>query len=66
MKLRHRNVIEDPLFQASHRSQWVQMADIVAYVAYQGLQRYPGKQFVWDWYDQHLRAIDSNGGPIAL
>jgi hypothetical protein len=66
LKLAHRNVIEDPLFQHSHRSQWVQMADIAAYTAYQGLIRVPAKQFAWDWYTDHLGPIDVNGGPMAL
>jgi hypothetical protein len=66
LKLRHRRVIEDPLFQASHRSQWVQMADLVAYTAYQAVLRHPAKAFCWDWYDRHLRASDANGGPLAL
>lgn len=64
MKLAHRNVIEDPLFQHSHRSQLVQMADLIAWTSYQALLRHPGKRFAWDWYDTYLRASDVNGGPI--
>ncbi len=66
LKLATRRVIEDPLFQSSHRSQWVQMADLVAWTAYQSLLRAPNKKFAWDWYDQHLRAADVNGGPVLL
>lgn len=66
LKLAHRNVIEDPLFQAAHRSQWVQMADIVAYSAYQSLLRHPGKEFAWGWYGQHVGRIDANGGPMPI
>lgn len=66
LKLANRNIIEDPLFQPAHRSQWVQMADIVAYSAYQGLLRHPGKEFAWDWYAQYVQRIDVNGGPVAL
>lgn len=58
-----RRIIEDALFLASHRSQWIQMADLVAYVAYQSLVRDPARQFCWSWYDQFLRASDPNGGP---
>jgi hypothetical protein len=50
LKLATRSVIEDPLFQGSHHSQWVQMADLVAYTAYMHLARIPTKQHTWDWY----------------
>jgi hypothetical protein len=66
LKLAHRRIIEDPLFQHSHRSQWVQMADLTAWTAYQALARQPGKQFAWDWYDRHLRPADVNGGPTSI
>jgi mannose/cellobiose epimerase-like protein (N-acyl-D-glucosamine 2-epimerase family) len=66
LKLSRRSLIEDPLFQASHRSQWVQIADLAAYVAFQSLLRYPGKEFCWDWYERYLRPCDRNGGPLAL
>jgi hypothetical protein len=66
LKLAHRHVIEDPLFQPAHRSQWVQMADIAAYTAYQSLLRHPAKRFAWDWYQAHLSRIDVNGGPIQI
>jgi hypothetical protein len=66
LKLDGRNLIEDPLFIPAHRSAWVQMADFVAWTAYQGLQRHPGKQFSWDWYDRYLRGCDVNGGPLAV
>jgi len=66
LRLSRRRVIEDPLFQASHRSQWIQMADLIAYVAYHALLRHPAKAFVSGWYDQYLRRCDANCGPIAL
>jgi hypothetical protein len=66
LKLNSRNLIEDPLFVPAHRSAWVQMADFVAWTTYQGLQRHPGKQFTWNWYDQYLRGCDVNGGPVAV
>jgi hypothetical protein len=59
-----RHVIEDPLFQASHRSQWVQMADLAAYSAYQGLLRHPHKAFAWNWYAKYLNMRDVNAGPL--
>jgi hypothetical protein len=66
LKLSARNLIEDPLFVPAHRSAWVQMADFVAWTAYQGLLRHPGKRFTWGWYDQYLRGCDVNGGPLAV
>lgn len=65
LKLADRSIIEDPMFQGSHNSQWVQMADIVAWTTYQHLLRYPGKEFAWSWYDDHLKTADRNG-PIEL
>lgn len=66
LKLADRHVIEDPMFQHSHRSQWVQMADLVAYAAYQHLARYDGKEFAWGWYERYLMPRDVNGGPLKL
>jgi hypothetical protein len=66
LKLAHRRVIEDPLFQASHRSQWVQMADLTAYTAYHALLRHPAKAFLSGWYERYLLRCDTNAGPLAL
>jgi hypothetical protein len=66
LKLAHRNIIEDPLFQASHRNQWVQMADICAWSAYQGLRKDPNRKFAWDWYDTYLAPCDVNGAPVPV
>jgi hypothetical protein len=66
LKLSNRSVIEDPLFVPAHRSQWVQMADLVAWSAYQSLLRHTGKQFAWEWYDTYLGLSDVNGGPLEV
>jgi hypothetical protein len=66
LKLAHRNIIEDPLFVPAHRSAWVQMADLVAWTAYQGLLRHPGKRFAWQWYNDYLLTSDVNRGAVAL
>lgn len=66
LKLADRHIIEDPLFQVSHRSQWVQMADLAAWTAYQGLLRAPNRQFAWDWYGDYLLRRDVHGGPVAI
>lgn len=57
-----RHVIEDPLFQPSDRSHWLQMADMVAYSAYQEVLALPEKSFAHGWYAL-LRARDVHGGP---
>lgn len=61
-----RHVIEDPMMHDSGRSQWVQMADLVAYTAYTHLNRHQGNQFGWTWYEDYLRPKDVNGGPKRL
>jgi hypothetical protein len=66
LPLAQRRILEDPLFQGSHLSQWVQMADLVAWSTYQGLLRHPGKQFAWDWAADLLSGADANGGSLAL
>jgi hypothetical protein len=66
LKLSTRRIVEDPLFQHSHVSQWVQMADLVAWTTYQAVQQHPGKRFAWSWYDDYLRGSDVNGQPMEL
>jgi hypothetical protein len=66
LKLTDRYVIEDPLFQPSHRSHWMQMADLAAWTAYQSLVRQPSRQFAWDWYGRYLGARDVNGAPLRI
>ncbi len=63
LDLNTRRVLEDPLFQQSHQSQWVQIADIVAWTTFQSLKRCTTNGQL---YNQHLRAFDINGGPQAL
>lgn len=66
LPLKGRRILEDPLFQLSHVSQWVQMADLVAWTTYQSILKYPGKELPASWYGKHLRTRDINGGPVAL
>lgn len=66
LKLGARNLIEDPMFVPAHRSASVQMADFVAWTAYQSVLRHPGKRFAWDWYEDYLRGSDVNGGPLQV
>ena len=63
LKLAHRSIIEDPVFAHSTASQWVQMADLVAWTTYQHLLRREGKEFAWPWYQKYLSDSDVLGAP---
>ncbi|RKO21853.1 DUF3800 domain-containing protein [Pseudarthrobacter phenanthrenivorans] len=61
-----RHIIEDPMFHDSGRSQWVQMADLVAYTVFCHLNQHPGKKFAWNWYTEYLSSRDCQGGPQSI
>lgn len=65
LTLQTRSLIEDPIFQHSHRSQWVQLADITAYSAYQHLLQHDSKRFAWPWYPR-LLGRDVLGGALKV
>lgn len=65
-RLSTRRIIEDPFFQASHVSQWVQMADLVAWSAYHSILRHPSREFAWGWYDTYVHCHDIYGGPLLV
>lgn len=54
LKLADRRVVEDPWMQASHASQLVQIADLVAYSAHQHITRPAGREQMADWYLYHV------------
>lgn len=66
LPLDSRHIIEDPMFHDSRRSQWVQMADLVAYVVFAHLNRHEGNKFAWDWYQDYLAPRDCQHGPQAI
>ncbi|WP_170301511.1 hypothetical protein [Saccharopolyspora hirsuta] len=47
-----------------YHSQWVQMADLVAYAAYMRLARIPAKAHAWRWFD--IAAAGACTGPEPL
>ncbi|MFI5495248.1 DUF3800 domain-containing protein [Actinoplanes sp. NPDC051859] len=61
-----RRLIEEPQARRAEHDQWVQMADLAAWSAYQGLARRSSKQHAWHWYPQLFGALDRHGGPIEL
>lgn len=58
-----RHVIEDPMFHDSKRSQWTQMADLVAYTAHAHVHRHDRNEFAWNWYANFLAAKDPEHEP---
>ena len=56
LKLSSRAIIEDPGFQPAHESQFVQVADLVAYVSYQHLLASPHRTWAHPWFPAYLQA----------
>lgn len=61
LKLDSRHIIEDPHVHDSKRSQWIQIADMVAYTALMSLNRHARNEFGQGWYGDYLAAKDVNG-----
>lgn len=66
LPLDSRHIIEDPMFHDSRRSQWVQMADLIAYVTFCTLNPHKGNQFARDWYRDYLLPRDGQQGPQPI
>lgn len=62
----NRRIIEDPMFHSSKRSQWTQMADVIAWSGFTHLYRHDANEFAWNWYDDYLRPRNPMGDPIDL
>lgn len=59
-----RRIIEDPIFLHSGRSQWAQIADVIAWCAYTHLNKRPDNEYAWGWYDEYLAALNPMGEPM--
>ena len=55
-----RRIVEDPRYLDSPASQWTQMADLLAWSAYQAQRRHPAKESVWGWYEQYVTTLRPN------
>lgn len=62
----NRRVIEDPMFHSSQRSQWTQMADVIAWSGFTHLWKHDSNEFAWNWYDDYLRPKNPMSDPIDL
>lgn len=62
LNLSGRQLIAGPFFQPSDVSEWIQIADIVAYTAFQSVIKRPGKEFCWSWYTDYVDPL----GPQAV
>lgn len=52
LKLKTRLVLEDAWMKDSRHCQFVQMADLAGYSAYQSIARKEDRRFMWDWYER--------------
>ncbi|MFW0111375.1 DUF3800 domain-containing protein [Rothia sp. P5766] len=61
-----RNIIEDPIYLDSKTSQFMQMADHVAWCANASIAQIPKHSFAHRWYEQYLSVRDVARKPIIL
>lgn len=59
------DLLDGPLFRSADHDQWVQMADLAAWSAYQSIVRKRSKRHLWSWYPLTLGRLDPHG-PLAL
>lgn len=66
LKLESRRVIEDALQIDSRHSQFIQMADLVAWCANASVDPHPRNDFAQDWYQNFLAERDPRRAPTDL
>ncbi len=54
LNLSGHQLVAGPFFQPSDESDWIQIADIVAYAAFQAVVKRPGREFCWTWYEDYI------------
>lgn len=52
--------------KVSSSSQFVQIADLVAWCAFAAVDRHPNNEFASGWYDEYLSLRDPRGAPREL
>ncbi|GHJ45851.1 hypothetical protein Cs7R123_31930 [Catellatospora sp. TT07R-123] len=61
-----RRLIEDPFFRHADVSQWVQIADLIAWTGYRSLTVTNRRRAAMTWYANILGDLDVHGGPVIL
>jgi hypothetical protein len=59
LKLDLRRIIEDPWHQDSNLSQFVQMADVAAYMVFQAHRLRESRKHLWGWMTKYLHPIET-------
>ena len=54
LSLSGQHLMTDPLFQPSSGSQWIQIADIVAFSAFQAVVKRPDREYCWTWFEDYI------------
>lgn len=66
LDLKDRRIIEDSIQLSSTHSQFIQIADLVAYCALAQIDRASNNEFAWGWYSKYLAHRDPNREPLQL
>lgn len=66
LNLRNRRVIEDAIHLDSRASQFIQMADLVAWCAHVHVELHEKSRFAWNWYADYLSLRDPLREPQSI
>lgn len=58
LDIKTRRIVEDGWVQPAHASQLVQMADLIVHCAFQSHRRPESREFMWNWYPEHLHQLE--------
>lgn len=57
LPVKSRRIVEDGWVQDSS-SQLIQLADLVVHCAFQAHKRNPAREYMWDWYREHVHHLE--------